>query len=642
MGIATESKLTRAYLERDCKQTRLVRVIELVVDQCANTNGDSPCEATELCYDTPVTCMDYCNYACGHTSIWLSSCEGVPDGFPHDAIPNLIEWDENPPVIDLGNVFGTRASAEFKFADHAHNDHGIDRYQDRRYPVIPICHTDVPGTFWGRFRARHKTLRQRLMRFYQGPRDGVFPDDYECHEYVISEYGRDDEGNFCISGLDILFLAGNDSATCPGDQTGEQKFFAGSATNGRDVPRLTSTIEDDFSPGDLFAEDEVFRTISQMFSIEETMPGGLLHNVDVVCIGRELFQAQVTPVAVNDDRVVIKMLSRGFCDTEQRKHEPGTPIVIPFVITKGEHVVDLIERLLLECASIDDVIAGCCEEVTQTRICRESFDEIKRCNPDMMIGRTLYLCDMEGVTDLLNEITTDYMLNMMVDQRSGEIVLKSLSNPPPCGDDLAVLRECSIVGTVEWTTDVDDQAGIVSVAYDPPGKLDEVTADNASQTLVYINRDAARPRCERVEYTNTRTLNRFSRWYDVCIDYLVEVYLRRLAQWMRCEPQVIRVRYLVRDMPRGFWTGDYFRIEHSSEQNADGGFSEQVYLARSVKLNPDGDCYLITARSAPFLTRYNYVSNFICDEPECSVLMQSTIQQPSCGRFPTDCTNLWW
>lgn len=638
MALMTRSKLTDAYLQRGCKQVRMSRFVELILDHCGNDNGTAPCNASSLCFNTPTTCRDSCNYTCGHRSLWLSDCS-PPGDFPHTVIPNLISWEETPPTLDLGNVFGTRARIGLKFQDHAYHDNEIDPYQSRRYPTIPICDTDVPGTFWGRFKARHKTLRQRMIRFYVGPRDGAFPADYEMREYVISEHGRDSDGNMCIDGLDILYLAGNEAARCPRNQPGLLKPFITDPTGETDVPRLPTALAMDRLDG----SDSTGRTsiwLSQNFDASEVEPGGILHGLEVVCMDGELIRVTVEPengIDSGDDRWKIFGQERGYCDTELKDHAVGTPVVIPFVIPKGQHAVEAMRRLLEECADINDSVALCCDDEAVQRVCEDSYNAIRACNPDAVIGRDVYICDDEGVTDLLNEIATDYMLHMFVDQRSGLIRWKSLNQPPPCSGSLPVLEECNVVGAIESTTDFDDQAGTVVVNYVPTEKLGTPDEGNSLRTLGYVNSDAARPKCERREYINTRTLERSSRFYHWCINYVIETYIRRLAQWLRCEPEVFRVRYLISEWPDDLWTGDYLRVAHPTLQGADGGASELVLFVRSVKTSRDADCYEATLRTTPFVTRYNYVNSIEC-EPGCGF----EIDVPASPNCDPACNNLFY
>lgn len=611
----------------DCSSSRVIRLVELKLDHCANTNGQAPCEATELCYNTPSTCRDFCNYACGTKSLWLSDCQ-LPTSFGFDSVPNLIDWDETPPVADDGDVFSERGAITLTFADHAYNDRELDPYQARRYGTIPICHTDVPGTFWGRLRARHKNLRERMICFWTGPEDGEFPADFHQNQYIISDVRWTGE-RFIIEALDILWIADEEFSGCP-RQENYQPINA-------DFPQPLFVANE-------LASDYVRPSPNTQFILSSTYPQGELpQDLTVVCVGTEIMQVRVfdlKPFDPDSEQVIVLWHGflndqdpRGVAGTQVGSHSVGADIVIPMVFRQGEHVAEAVRRLMLECVRIDEVMQRCCVDTGESALCLESLNEYRECYPGDLIGKDVYLCDPEqGVRELLNELATDYQFAVFVDQRTGKIVMRKIATPP-C--DVPALEECDIIGDPEMTTEIDRQASVTIVDYCPQDASRPVGTDNKLFTLVYATEDAVLEPCARLEYPTIREDRRGSRWYHPRVQYLIDLNLRRRAEWRRCEPILVALQVDRNAWPADLWLLDYFTIDHTAPgfQGENGTGSGNLWLLRSAKLSRDGKCYEITARSTPYLGRYRYTSRIDCDRPECSLQMTQTEPYETC-RFP--------
>ena len=140
--------------------------VEIDVDKCTRVYGSSPCTAavgvtgTRKCYNTLATCQDTANYEAEPQTLRFA----VPtdelsfaDDASAPAIPSIVSVSHTPARIRLGEDLGERASVSVVFTDHPDSDLSMDPYISER--------PNPAGTFWGRFRARHKYVLGRPLRW---------------------------------------------------------------------------------------------------------------------------------------------------------------------------------------------------------------------------------------------------------------------------------------------------------------------------------------------------------------------------------------------------------------------------------------------------------------------------------------------
>lgn len=190
---------------------------QLDLGPVAITYGTSPTESSaatgaKFCFNTKATCQDRTNYV-NSTATYRFSQQGVgyqPDDL--EAIPALTNISHSPGMISLGQNLGERASVTITLRDFRHNDTGPvpDKYRASR-SYDPSSN----GTFFGRFRTRHRYLRGKPLRVYRGEL-GDAKSAMTARYYVIDSFsGPDANGVFTIVAKDVLKLADNDRAQAP-------------------------------------------------------------------------------------------------------------------------------------------------------------------------------------------------------------------------------------------------------------------------------------------------------------------------------------------------------------------------------------------------------------------------------------------
>jgi hypothetical protein len=623
----------------DSESQDRIEIYELVLDRCALTNavsdtliGRTACNATSLCYETISTCKDPCNYTCGKHSLYFS-CGQVPLSLGIETIANVIGPPQTKPVIaELGDVFSTRGQISIEFADDKHNDYGVDPYLVQRRGGIPNKNA-VPGTFWRRFKARNKYPAGRLLRHYQGPSDGVFPDDFLCTEYIIDTV--EPNGNcITITALDILLLAG-DQVQCP-------------------APRLFDTTSG--------LETELSLQFSLAEGAGSNIGANLLKNADLlwsddaetdyVCIGSE-FVRVITTAATNGNgqlELVYSVVERGACGTEATRHDIGTAMSIPLIIPKETHVVDAIETLLTQCARLEEIVAGCCgDDEPPERLCRDDLDGIKECNPFALIGRDVFLCEQNGesVQALLNEISQQFLIDIFVDQRTNKIRFIEY-RPRACNLTTVIFSRCDLAADVTPTIEPVPEERVSALFFRMGAPKNETpTGSNVTDTFLSVSVDALREPCDRHEYAQVEVDQIFSRWFDKkCTGYLAQVNAERIRFLRACEPEVMTLQISNAAYERAvqtqgdWWIGSYFTL-HDDEviTDADGEFSNAEWRVRSIEHDSGFGCWQITASSTPFLTTESWVQSLDCHGDGCEAFIGDGAQLDDCA---IECTAKLW
>lgn len=192
--------------------------VEIDVSRCSLTYGSAPCTASvgvtgdKKCFNSKATCQDRENYGDATVTLRFSfeGAEYQPDDI--EAIPCVTGISISPGEISLGGDLGERASVSISFKDLRHSDTGPagDKYlADRSYNPF------TQGTYWGRFRTRHRYIRGQPIRIIRGNL-GQALGDMETRHYVVDSFsGPSADGSFTIVAKDVLKLADDDRAKAP-------------------------------------------------------------------------------------------------------------------------------------------------------------------------------------------------------------------------------------------------------------------------------------------------------------------------------------------------------------------------------------------------------------------------------------------
>lgn len=196
-----------------------ITVLELYLDDCANTYGSTPCTAAlaagSECFNTYNTCQDTANYdKTSKTYRFYQPVNNWPVGelgYPCiDGNPVF-----TPCEIDTKGSLGKRGVATIKLNDFADDDIYTDPYFSTR-----SYDPESQGTFFTKLKARTPYYKGRLMKVRQGYINSTFSwTDFEDRLYVIDSINVDIDGKVRITGKDLFDLANNTKAVMPAANT---------------------------------------------------------------------------------------------------------------------------------------------------------------------------------------------------------------------------------------------------------------------------------------------------------------------------------------------------------------------------------------------------------------------------------------
>lgn len=201
---------------------RVLCFVEIDVDYCSLTYGNSPCTASIpttgaiKCFNTLKTCQDRANFANAPVTLRFAMDSGyLPKDIP--AIPNIRGVSFSPAIISLGQDLGQRAKVSVTFGDHPHSDTGagFDKYLADR-PYDPYKR----GSFWAKFRARQPYLSGRPMRLIRGVLGQTLAEMETRHFLIESFDGPTPSGTYTLTAKDTLKLADGDRAQAPKPSNG--------------------------------------------------------------------------------------------------------------------------------------------------------------------------------------------------------------------------------------------------------------------------------------------------------------------------------------------------------------------------------------------------------------------------------------
>ena len=204
-----------------------LQILEIDLDQCSLTYGNSPCTASGAagseCYNTFQTCQDQPNYDRTTTTYRFSRNQRL--GATGNGViiwPALQSISTNPTLIALSDVdenlgsLGRRARVQITLQDFRWTDQQTDPYVNTR-----TYDPNTQGTFFGRLRARNPYYAGRSLRVKTGY-VGDSLASMRSREYVVTEWsGPDANGLVQITAQDPLKLADEEFAQVPVANTGK-------------------------------------------------------------------------------------------------------------------------------------------------------------------------------------------------------------------------------------------------------------------------------------------------------------------------------------------------------------------------------------------------------------------------------------
>ncbi len=330
------------------------------------------------CFNTIRTCQDRVHFDPEDKT--LRFCEPTEetlftlDSQPVVAIPSVSQISVTPSVLRPGVDIGQRESVRIGFKDHPHSDAGLDKYiYERPWDAFSR------GTYWGKMRARNRTLEGYPLRVLRG-NIGDDLEDAEVYHYVVDSILGQGE-NVTVSAKDFLILTDDRKAQCPKVSNG---------LLGKDLDTL---------------DDQVLMTPIGVGDAEYPQQGR------VAIGGKEIIR-----FTRNGDRLLFA--ERGINGTDISAHEEGDSVQLVKVYD-SETPSNIIYNLLTEF----------CPGVKASWIDASEWDV----EVDEYIGRrySAFIAEPTEVITLINELIEQVGLVFWADPLTNQIKLRSLRPVSP-------------------------------------------------------------------------------------------------------------------------------------------------------------------------------------------------------------------
>lgn len=541
-----------------------VCIVRLELPKCPLTHGEGACTSTSAteCFNTYATCNSICDHQCGGQFISFSSCD-LPPHFDFVAFPILEEGSisRSRAKPKVGGSFSNRRSISLTLSDTSSNGVGIDPYFPRG--AIPIAAADSPGSLLGRLDRIHKNFKGYKAEFLTG----------FCSQH-ISQFRRETmmidsfnikpgacDGSGDLRLVDILSVAGD--SKCPETNKCQIATLAVGNEVGV-VPTLGIELEDTEGDPFLVVGQPLF---SQNFDLTDQANKRKFGTTEYIYIGSELIKVSVcvNPSAPQGFNAVL--VDRGACGTDIKTHAPGDQI---FLATHFEncHIVDVVQRLIQECSSINQFSALCCDEEFSI-LDTESLEDFRCANPFLFVSFAV-LVKPEGLRKLFNELEFIFGFTLSVDAECGTIGIRQACRAPEFSGRILYCDQIE-----EVTVSRLDEFQQINMGYSPIDCTKPVGEDNRNGYEIFITDDALRQPCARKEArvitereSNTRFINEENL-------FVLRASMYRALRKHRCALRSIVVRGPI-ELANGLIDGEGVKVQHESIQNEFGEFDTET------------------------------------------------------------------
>jgi hypothetical protein len=492
--------------ERARAGKRPFQYVEIELDRCSLTYGETPCAAAlgvtgdDKCFNGWETCQD--EDAFDPASYFIRFAEANAEaprifdfapGSPADEgldvfLPFLRGVSHSPGLPDPGESLGIRAQVTVDLQDAPHHDIGIDKYiAERGYDAY------LQGTFFRKLRARFPHYIGRLLRWYQGyivPGGTTTLEDFRVREYIIERVdGPDAGGRIRIVAKDVMKLLDDERAVAPRKSTGTLNEVLSSGVAEANINVLTTDgTEYDLPVGDAIGYVRI---------------GGEVISYTGVTV-LDATQVRLTGCTRNNPP--------GDYETSDEAHAVGDAVQVCRYLSGT--VPEVVNTLMTEYGDVDAAYIPFSEWDAEADTWLAG-DDISR-----------LITEPEGVRSLVNEIIGQTLVwGFWVDEIDQEIKFRAL-RPADVGDEVQEVNDDAhiVAGSVRVADDPDSIINEVQVVYgqlDPTKQKEEM--QNYRGGAVALDADS-----QSVNETGQRRMKRiFARWHPTANAAVVARFAER-------------------------------------------------------------------------------------------------------------------
>lgn len=578
-------------------------------DACAKTYP--ACGATSPCsnaFDLPGTwntCTKKCLYECGIDRRYYSNCR-IPShiqtelGITKFSVSVVGAQSHVPVKISFGDTFSRPASYKFCLSG------------------TKSCNDPFESTPLARLIDAHKYWEGRRVIAYFGDSSMALC-EFERHVFYIKSV-EGPTGSDCQYCFDVRSpLSSLDGVKCPDglpkkSVTGEQAQLV----TGLPLPGVATDSDPDSDPTSVYGSF----ILSNNLLDDGGKQAACISQAKMLCIDGEL--VGVNP-CINDTvqpgfNWIIK--ERGLCGSTIKAHDAGAKITVPLVFQPHEHIVDVVERILTECADMPSVFLLCCTDTNEPTLDYDSLEQYRCKFPLQTLNDYVVICQPTEAKVLLKSLAQSFLFSLY-DER-GVIKMAGLC---PTDDDPEILNQWQVLEASEITRNTGDRATAVIYRTQVSDWTKKGSGDNLINETGIIREDFLREPCDRREYPQPSVKIVESIWLSGANDYLAYTSAMRWRKILACPPDELCVTLTLRESKR-FPVTQKARLEISKNRDYTGEYKQQDWIVTSRQIVKKGEQVKVCFRESPFAD----------ENPALSCEFQFPAESDDCG---DTCVSVW-
>jgi len=576
-------------------------VVELILDFCSNTYGDSltspatgTCTASlaagNECYNCRKHCQDTANFTKTTKTYSLTSMHnyGFDNGIP------CIQGEPKftPTELQPDKGASLRAKVDISFIDFPHHDRGIDPYVSTR-TYTP----ESQGTFFGKLLVRNPYYICREMKVKSGYIDSTGTFVFETRLYVIDSitgpFRSKDKTIYKITGKDILKLADNSRNQIPAPSDGT----------------LNADIND----------TDTSLVLDSNATVADYPSGG-----GTVVIGDEWIDYG------SRSSFTLSSLTRGTFGTTADDHSSGDKVQIVKNFTGGP--ADILNDILANHVGIN------ASYIPYSGGSPQDEWDIEQANWFSGVSLDAYFGEPAGAFDLINSLCLVFQIDLWWDEINHLIKMKA--NVPPLGN-ASVTELSDISNLVEDSINVKEmpsrRISRVLLRYDKIKYSDDNRKSNFVRHLLDVDADAESSNL----YNEEKVTEIISQWLTSAEDGTASQTSQRTLDRFGDTPIFIQFKLEGKDASLG--VGDLCDITTRYLQSETGATkTDRFQIIKKSKLEKD-DLFQYDALIFVFRNRNWFIADNALDATSPMTVYDNATDQekldnsfigPNTGNFP--------
>ena len=539
--------------------------VEIDVDQCTLTYGNSPCAAVlgstgELkCFNTFKTCQDKDNYDLGSLTYKFYMPQS---NLPKDAgvFPCLLSVSESVGEVNIAGTnpdvkgLGKRERITFECQDFPYGDQYTDKYASERVSGAAQSsgvgyNPYERGTFFGKLRARWPYYAGRACRVNEAYFDDGVLTEVVTRNYILTDMDIDIQSDRVrFEAKDILDLADDKNAVCPIANNGELSAGIGTGL--------------------------------ESFTLSPAGIGNDEYNTS----GRVIIGSEIMSFTRSGD--VMTITARGLNNTEVSEHGEGDAVQQTFFV-ENRRIEKVIRDIIRDFGNVPSAFIPFADWTAEA---------------DRWAGTlnlTAEITKPTGVNKLISEIV-QLGVSVWWNRQAQEVGFKV--NRPPDEDVIFDFNDQANIRSIEVDDRDDKRLTDIYIYSEIKSPIESATeGDSYNRVRGVVDLDARSAN----EFGDSKIRQIFMRWLGSGNDSLIRIVGKRLLNRYRWSPAFFSFRVTY---DPDLELTDVIRVNSRIHQDPTGANEDKLMQAVSIRYDKPKHEMFVTAQVYQFDQKYALIA----------------------------------